>query len=56
MTIQKDESKLWTTSEMVRQVSVSVEKMSPKQKAKLRMYLRRAYNMSAKPEPALWKN
>jgi hypothetical protein len=53
MTIQRDESKLWTTSEMVRQVSVAIRKLSEYEKAKLRVSLRQRYNLPPVRERAL---
>jgi hypothetical protein len=53
MTIQQDESKLWTMSEMCRQVTSAIERMSPREKAELRVTLRQRYNLPAVRERAL---
>ncbi len=54
--IQRDESKLWTTSQAVREMSDAIRRLSEKQKAELWVHLRRAYNIPAQPEPDLWEN
>jgi hypothetical protein len=53
MTIQRDESKLTTTTSFGREVLAAVSKMSPYAKAQLRVALRQRYNLPPVRERAL---
>jgi hypothetical protein len=51
--IQRDESKLWTLSQMCHEVSAAISKLSEYEKAKLRVSLRKCYGLPQERERAL---
>lgn len=51
-----DETKLITLSQLCAKVSESLEKMSPKEKAELRVKMRAYYNLPPQSEKDLWEN
>lgn len=54
--IQRDESKLTTMSEFGRKVTESLAKLSPAEKARLRISLRKYYGLKPEPEPDAYEN
>jgi hypothetical protein len=51
--IQRDESKLWTTSQAAREITDAISKLSEYEKAKLRVSLRKNYGLPKQREKAL---
>jgi len=45
-----------TCAELAEMLTAAIMELSPKEKAELRVELRKTYDMPAQPEPDLWMN
>jgi len=54
--MSKNEENLWTMKECFQEVSEVLDRLNEREKAELRVQLRKRFNLPEQPEPLLEKN